>query len=251
MHADDISGVTKSWAEVLQNKGSHWTHQARLRKESDGQYYWFLIRAQAYKNSSGKVVRWYASMMDINEWVMARLESDRNRQAMLALFSQTDVMLWGIDENVRMYVCEGRLDWDPSKIEKLARTAQTHRTDDDKGHEELILTVQAVLQNKDFRPVIEHWEGHRYFRTRFIAERAEPGGSVKSALALTFDITDEKSRRNLRAENQRLVNNEKVALESNKLKSRFLANVSYTPIPWPCKREQSSITPSTCFRVIA
>jgi PAS domain S-box-containing protein len=229
MHTDDLAGVTQSWAEVLQNKSSHWTHQARYRKASDGQYYWFLIRAQPYKTASGKVVRWYASMMDINEWVIARIESDRNRQAMLALFSQTDVMLWGIDENVRMYVCEGRLDWDPSKIEKLARTAQTHRSADDKGHEELIHTVQAVLQNKDFRPVIEHWEGHRYFRTRFIAERDEPGGSVKSALALTFDITDEKSRRTLRAENQRLVNNEKVALESNKLKSRFLANVSYTP----------------------
>jgi PAS domain S-box-containing protein len=230
MHPDDVVEITTDWSDVLRNERSHWTHQARFRKSLDGSYCWFLIRVQPYKNASGKVLRWYASMMDINEWVMARLEADRRRQVMLTLFSQTDVMLWGIDRQNHMYICEGRLDWDPSIIEKLSQPnylgQHANLASHDPSRDELVSTVRAVLQGDKFNPIVEHWEGDRYFRTQFVAERAAHGGSVQAALALTFDITDERARTTLQVENQRLVNNEKAALDAAKLKSSFLANVS-------------------------
>jgi PAS domain S-box-containing protein len=232
MHPDDVVEATEAWTNILQTGQSHWTHQARYRKDADGTYCWFLIRAQSYKDSKGNVMRWYASMMDINEWVMARMEADRRRHVMLTLFSQTDVMLWGIEKAYSMYICEGRLDWDPSVIAKALKedmeqhTIHVNGVKGRSGREELFQTVRAVLHGEDFNPIVEHWEGERYFRTRFVAERATFGGSVQAALALTFDITDEKARSTLRQENQRLVNNEKVASDANKLRGRFLANVS-------------------------
>jgi PAS domain S-box-containing protein len=230
MHPDDVVQMTTDWSDILRNERMHWTHQARFRKSSDGTYCWFLIRVQPYKNASGKVLRWYASMMDINEWVMARLEADRRRQVMLKLFSQTDVMLWGIDAQYHMYICEGRLNWDPSVIEKLSKQDSSDQSAElseprDLGRKQLVLTVQAVLRGDEFNPIVEHWEGDRYFRTQFVAERATPGGGVQAALALTFDITDERARTTLQLENQRLLNNEKAAVEAAKLKSSFLANV--------------------------
>jgi hypothetical protein len=94
------------------------------------------------------------------------------------------------------------------------------------GRQNLLQTVRAVLHGDVFNPIVEHWEDDRYFRTRFVAERATFGGSVQAALALTFDITDEKAQTTLRVENQRLVNNEKLSSDANKLRGRFLANVS-------------------------
>ncbi|KAF2676153.1 hypothetical protein K458DRAFT_397175 [Lentithecium fluviatile CBS 122367] len=240
IHPDDMVKMTAAWADVLRNKRSHWTHQARYRRGSDGTYSWFLIRAQPFKDASGDILRWYASMMDINEWVTARLEADRRRQSMLTLFSQTDVMLWGIDTANHLHICEGRLDWNPSRVvhllsERALRRGNTHTNGEaeNSSAEELILTVEAILQGRKFSPIVEHWEGNRYFRTRFVVERAIPGGNVQAALALTFDVSDERVRSTLRMENQRLVNNEKVALDASILKSRFLANMSHeirTPI---------------------
>ncbi|KAF2846280.1 hypothetical protein T440DRAFT_482644 [Plenodomus tracheiphilus IPT5] len=250
MHPEDVADMTKAWANVVANGLSHWTHQARYRRDSDGTYCWFLIRAEPYRDGRGNVLRWYASMMDIHEWVVARLKADIRRQSIITLFAQTDVMLWGIDKSNQMYICEGRLKWDPNRVVKLLERAlreqQAQQDDaaentDRNADQELVHTIQGVLQGRDFSPIVEHWEDNRYFRTRFVAEHVPPGidGSVTSedvvqaALALTFDITEEKARSVLLMENKQLIAKEKAALDASSLKSRFLANMSHeirTPI---------------------
>jgi len=237
IHPSDTKAVTSAWTDVLRNKRQNWTHQAQYRKAADGKYYWFLIRAEPEKDANGTILRWNATTMDIHDWVMARLEADRQRQAMLTLLSQTDVMLWGVDALYHMYICEGRLDWNPavvidSFIEEgipgdAARVIGTH---DDENRRKMVLALRSVLQGDESNPIVEHWEGNRYFRTRFVAERAASGGGIEACLALTFDITDEKARSSLQVENQRLLDNEKVALEANKLKGGFLANVTISQI---------------------
>ncbi|KAL5121753.1 hypothetical protein ACEQ8H_000440 [Pleosporales sp. CAS-2024a] len=197
------------------------------------------FNAEAYKDADGNVLRWYASMMDINEWVMARIEAESRRQVMLTLFSQTDIMLWGIDSTFHLYICEGRLVWDPSDIENSLLcdahgcTPEANGTAHNPSRVELVKTVRAILNGANFNPIVEHWEGDRFFRTRCIAERTPQGDSVQAVLALTFDITDEVASTTLQVENQRLLDNEKIALESSNLKSTFLANMSHeirTPI---------------------
>lgn len=232
IHPDDIVDMTKAWSSVLRTGRSHWSHQARYRNDSSGKYCWFLIRAQPYRDANGKVLRWYASMMDIDEWVLARLEAERRRQVMLTLFSQTDTMLWGVDTSFHMYICEGRLGWDPSIIETLAKkdmrpqSAPPSDSSDQLGCQELVITVRRVLQGELLNPIVEHVQGDRYFRTRLVAERTADGESVQAVLALTFDVTDEKARTVLRVENERLISNEKVSIDANRLRGRFLANVS-------------------------
>ena len=242
MHPDDLPSMSAAWGDVLQNERSNWTFEARFRS-ADASYRWFLIRTQPYKNASGKVLRWYGSMMDIHEWVVTRLEADRRRLSMLALFAQTDMKLWGIDTSKQMYMCEGRLDWDPSRIvslmkhaqsDQVARTDSIHENMNHVGDRELVRAIRAALSGEAFSPIVEHWEGDRLFRTRLVTELASLGnggvmdgnGVVQAALALTFDITNERARSKLQTENQRLVIKEKAAHDANYLKSRFLANVS-------------------------
>jgi PAS domain S-box-containing protein len=244
MFPDDVPEMTSAWADVVQNERSDWTHQARYRRASDGTFCWFLIRAEPYRDAKGEVLRWYASMMDIHEWIVARLKADIRRQSIITLFAQTDVMLWGIDKTNQMYICEGRLKWDPNRVVKLLESTrgeqdipytealeETYRNPD----QELVHTIQGVLNGRTFSPIVEHWEDDRYFRTRFVAEHVPPcvDGSptsediVQAALALTFDITEEKARSVLLTENKKLVAKEKAALDASNLKSRFLANVSH------------------------
>lgn len=236
IHPDDVVGMTNAWSDVLQNKRRNWTHEARYLEAATGEYYWFLIRAQVYEDATGQSICWYASMMDINDAVIARQEIDRRRQSMLTLISRTDVLLWGIDKRNLLFVREGGLKWDPPELPASMETDQvgpksqeSHRC----TNEQLVVTIHAILAGRKFTSVIEHVEGKRHFRTIFVAEHGavvDEDATAEAALALTFEITDQVMQSALRLENARLALDEKAALEASALKSRFLANVSQSLI---------------------
>ncbi|KZM22224.1 uncharacterized protein EKO05_0002068 [Ascochyta rabiei] len=248
IHPDDVRAMTSAWTDVLQNDRESWTYEARYWEASSGEYYWFLVRAQVYKDASGQVVCWYAYMLDMNDVFIARREEERRQHSMLTLISQTDVLLWGVDRSNRPYICEGGLNWNPPGIPNpLLSTARQETTQIDLGlktsrkreQEKLVSGVQAVLLGREFASVIEHTEGDRYFRTIFVAERTAQGTATdedcvtEAALALTFETTDQVVQSGLRLENERLALNEKAASDASALKSRFLANTSHeirTPI---------------------
>lgn len=245
IHPGDVLAMTSAWANILHNKQENWTHEARYLEASSGEYYWFMIRAQAYKDASGKVICWYASMLDINDGMKARREVSKRQQSMLTLISQTDVLLWGVDRSNRLYIREGGLKWDPPAFPTTSRpvasqeTAQAIRGTkelDPREHGELVSVVQAVLLGHKMTSTVEHKEGERHFRTIFVAERAAHGAgtdadndTTEAALALTFETTDQIVQSTLRLENERLALNEKAASEASAMKSRFLANVSLLP----------------------
>jgi hypothetical protein len=75
--------------------------------------------------------------------------------------------------------------------------------------------------------------GDRVFRTRCVADlehKANDGAQkpvVNGLLGMAIDITDVKRRAALEADNTRLVLEEQAAKDSNRMKSQFLANVSW------------------------
>jgi hypothetical protein len=75
--------------------------------------------------------------------------------------------------------------------------------------------------------------GDRVFRTRCVADlehNANDGAQkpvVNGLLGMAIDITDVKRRAALEADNTRLVLEEQAAKDSNRMKSQFLANVSW------------------------
>lgn len=234
----DTAGKIESC--ILHKCGSRTTVAKQRRR--------FLIRGQPYYDSTGKVLRWYSSMMDVDEWVIARQDAERRRQSMLTLFAGSDVMLWGVDKYGHVYLQEGGLHWNPvGMIEPAGITPQEQaprfdftdkKPEDHDGRERLRLALRTILHGPGSHPIVEHREGQRYFRTMFVAERtastsSTPSGeetgtkpAVRAALALTFEITDERNQAMLLLENEKLIANEKAANEANELKSRFLANVS-------------------------
>ena len=78
-HPEDLPPLMEKWQKMLVS-GESDEIEARLRRH-DGVYRCFLIRAQALRNDSGKIVRWYGTSTDIEDRKKAeeaRRASERN-----------------------------------------------------------------------------------------------------------------------------------------------------------------------------
>jgi PAS domain S-box-containing protein len=73
IHPSDLPGLERAWRESL-HTGNPYEHEARYRGK-DGSYRRFLIRAQAMKDESEKVIRWFGTSTDV--------ESQRRQEELL------------------------------------------------------------------------------------------------------------------------------------------------------------------------
>ena len=64
-HKDDLKDVSDQYALALKEKKSV-QYEARI-KNSTGDYRWFLIQLQPFKNSRGEVTKWFGTDTDIHE----------------------------------------------------------------------------------------------------------------------------------------------------------------------------------------
>jgi formate hydrogenlyase transcriptional activator len=82
-HADDLDVVRASLRRAL-SQGTACELEARIRRH-DGQYRWFLIRFEPFRDGHGRIVRWYGTGTDINDRKRAE---ERLRGENLALREQ-------------------------------------------------------------------------------------------------------------------------------------------------------------------
>ncbi len=64
-HPDDKKGMLQKWS-AIRRSGSPGELEARLRRY-DGEYRWFLFRAEPLRDESGNIVKWYGSSTDIED----------------------------------------------------------------------------------------------------------------------------------------------------------------------------------------
>jgi formate hydrogenlyase transcriptional activator len=84
-HPDDLERLRDERKAALVRGVPFEVEQRALRK--DGQYRWFLIRYNPFRNEHGQVIRWYATGTDIDDRVRAE---ERTRNENLALREQID-----------------------------------------------------------------------------------------------------------------------------------------------------------------
>jgi PAS domain S-box-containing protein len=64
-HPDDKKGMLQKWSAIRES-GVRGELEARLRR-FDGEYRWFLFRAEPLRDESGSIVNWYGSSTDIED----------------------------------------------------------------------------------------------------------------------------------------------------------------------------------------
>jgi len=84
-HRDDLERLRDERKAAL-SRGVPFEIEQRARRK-DGQYRWFLIRYNPFRNDQGQVTRWYATGTDIDDRVRAE---QRTRNENLALREQID-----------------------------------------------------------------------------------------------------------------------------------------------------------------
>jgi PAS domain S-box-containing protein len=65
IHPDDLNELVKYWQSRLAD-GAPVDTEARMRR-FDGEYRWFLFRANPLRDESGNIVRWYGTNTDIDD----------------------------------------------------------------------------------------------------------------------------------------------------------------------------------------
>ena len=75
-HPDDLAPLMEKWMKMLAS-GEPDEIEARLRRH-DGVYRWFLIRAEPFRDETGKIVRWYGTSTDIDDRMRAEEELRRS-----------------------------------------------------------------------------------------------------------------------------------------------------------------------------
>ena len=65
VHPDDLNGLAATWQRILGSEELG-EAEARLRRH-DGEYRWFLLRANPLRDEAGNVVKWYGVNTDIED----------------------------------------------------------------------------------------------------------------------------------------------------------------------------------------
>lgn len=89
VHPDDVQEAVLTW-KTAREVGIHTEHELRMRR-ADGEYRWFLSRAQALRDENGTIVRWYGTVIDIEDRKRAE-EARRQSQSDLAHVSRVTTM---------------------------------------------------------------------------------------------------------------------------------------------------------------
>lgn len=79
VHPDDLAGLASMWQTILAS-GKPGEAEARLRRY-DGEYRWFLFRANPLRDELGNITKWYGTSTDFDEQKRAEealRESERN-----------------------------------------------------------------------------------------------------------------------------------------------------------------------------
>ena len=70
IHPTDLHATATAWVEAVRTGGNYQV-DARMKRGSDGQYRWHLVRAMPVKDEAGKIVKWYGTCTDIDDQKMA------------------------------------------------------------------------------------------------------------------------------------------------------------------------------------
>ena len=82
LHPDDLDGLATTWRRILA-AGEPGEAEARLRRH-DGEYRWFLFRANPMRDESGNIVKWYGTNTDIDDLKRAEAQRDRTIEELRA-----------------------------------------------------------------------------------------------------------------------------------------------------------------------
>jgi len=119
VHPDDLENLSLTWQQMRESE-TPGEGEVRLRRH-DGEYRWFLFRANPVRDESGRVIKWYGMNIDITERKLA-LESLQANQELLDLaqksagamafdwYVQQEINYWSPEQEALFGLAPGTFD---------------------------------------------------------------------------------------------------------------------------------------------
>jgi PAS domain S-box-containing protein len=76
IHPEDSVRHSEKW-RISVASGQLFEDEARFRRAADGEYRWFLVRGVPFRDQHGNILRWYGTLMDIED--RKRVEQEREK----------------------------------------------------------------------------------------------------------------------------------------------------------------------------
>ncbi len=103
LHPDDVERVTETWQAAVAERRDY-RSELRMRRASDGEYRWHLVRARPLQDENGRVIRWFGTATDIHDLRMAEaaLRESEERYRLVAE-SVPEVIWMGLPDGGNAY----------------------------------------------------------------------------------------------------------------------------------------------------
>jgi len=174
LHPDDAGGLAESWRRIMAS-GAPGEGEVRLRRY-DGEYRWFLYRANPLRDDQGAIVKWYGVNTDIEDRKRAEQELRRS-EAFLAQgqrLTHTGSLWWDVST--------GEVIWSEGNYRIMDLPTTITPTVDlvmQRVHPEDLPIVRAMLERSTREGATFDLE-HRLLM---------PGGSVKHVRVVLHNVS--------------------------------------------------------------
>jgi PAS domain S-box-containing protein len=121
-HPDDKKGMLVKWSAIRES-GMPGELEARLRR-FDGEYRWFLFRAEPLHDEAGKIIKWYGSATDIEDRKLAEVALRESEQRFRDYAETASDWLWETGPDYRVNLISEHVNAvgiAPSRVTGVAR----------------------------------------------------------------------------------------------------------------------------------
>jgi PAS domain S-box-containing protein len=193
VHPEDQSDLAAIWQAILASEAPG-EAEARLRRH-DGEYRWFLFRANPLRDETGAIVRWYGVNTDIDD--RKRIEEDlRRSEAFLAQAQRltlTGSLWWKVssgeitwsDESFRL------LEYPPTTTPTIERILERVHPDDRALVTETVARSAREGTNIDFEHRLLMPDGS-IKQLHVVVQKVESEANTPEFVGAITDITERK-----------------------------------------------------------
>ncbi|MBI5441733.1 MAG: PAS domain S-box protein, partial [Deltaproteobacteria bacterium] len=224
LHPEDRERTVEGWSESV-GTGKPYHVEYRLRR-ADGEYRWFLARALAVRDETGRIVRWFGSSTDIQDLRQAQEDVKESEERFRGVFENAAVGAIIADAEHRLKLVNTRvsalLGYEPGELVGKHCLELAHHDDREAKREADERLARGEVQSfsmdqrycrKDGTPV--------WVNVTNSCLRADSGDQCHESVSIVQDISARKRfEEELRAAKQ-------AADRANEAKSEFLAKMSH------------------------
>jgi PAS domain S-box-containing protein len=207
LHPDDIQRIINIWSESLIT-GEPYEIECRLKRASDGIYRWHLARAVPIRDSDGRIIKWYGTSTDIDDYKRTEtaLRESEARSRIAQRAARVGTWSWNVVTN-EVFWSEGI--WDLLGIEQGSQTPTplswfefVHPEDKEEVTQHLnsLMEAEEEFFSKEYR-IINHDGTVLWIETKGQITR-DGNGRAEKFFGANINITERKRAEEALKKNQ-------------------------------------------------